>query len=95
MSKFGITYNVNKQLDKENYMICKLIAKKDFEIYNTFRSGLKIKKGQIFKGNKVKVTDDFYVITINILSVPTTFDIDVVKQFFEIRMEMNTNETND
>lgn len=70
-------------------MTCKLIAKKDFEIYNTFQSGLKVKQGQIFKGNKVKVTDDFYVITINILGVPTPFDIDIAKQFFEIRMEVN------
>ena len=70
-------------------MACKLIAKKDFEIYNTFQTGLKVKQGQVFKGNKVKVTDDFCVITINILGVPTPFDIDIVKQFFEIRMEVN------
>lgn len=36
-----------------------------------------------------KHTDDFCVITINILGVPTPFDINIAKQFFEIRMEVN------
>lgn len=70
-------------------MNCRLIAKKDFEIYNTFQTGLKVKQGQVFNGKKVKVTDDFYIITINILGVPTPFDIDIVKQFFEIRKEVS------
>lgn len=68
-------------------MNCKLIAKKDFEIYNTFQSGMKVKQGQVFKGKKIKITDDFYTVCIEILGVPTAFDLDVTKQFFEIRSE--------
>ena len=68
-------------------MNCKLIAKKDFEIYNAFQDGLKVKQGQVFKGKKTKVADDFYTVCIDILGVPTVFDLDVTKQFFEIKAD--------
>ena len=68
-------------------MNCKLIAKKDFELYNTFQSCIKVKKGEVFKAKKTKITDDFYAVCIEILGVPTVFDLDVTKQFFEIRAE--------
>lgn len=62
----------------------KLVAKKDFEIYNVFQAKLNVKKGQVFEGTEFVVNDNFIVVTINILGEPTPFDMDVVKQFFEI-----------